>query len=67
MTLLSPIFMDPGISALLFANVRGRGITPRYAMLRAKPDIPITHKPGCPIMTDIPSRGDAIGLASLAA
>ncbi|MDP6342582.1 MAG: putative hydro-lyase [Alphaproteobacteria bacterium] len=45
----------------------GCSITPQYAMLQAKPEIAITHKPGCLLMTDVPSRGDAIDLPSLAA
>jgi uncharacterized protein YcsI (UPF0317 family) len=45
----------------------GCGITPQYAMLQAKPEIAITHKPGCLLITDVPSQGDAISLPSLAA
>ena len=45
----------------------GCGITPQYAMLQAKPEIAITHKPGCLLITDVPSRADAIDLPSLAA
>ncbi len=45
----------------------GCGITPQYAMLQAKPEIAITHKPGCLLMTDVPSRGDAMDLPNLAA
>ncbi|MDP6708483.1 MAG: putative hydro-lyase [Alphaproteobacteria bacterium] len=45
----------------------GCSITPQYAMLQAKPEIAITHKPGCLLLTDVPSRADAIDLPSLAA
>ncbi|MFT5172905.1 MAG: hypothetical protein ACI8W7_001073 [Gammaproteobacteria bacterium] len=38
----------------------GCGITPQYALLQAKPEIAITHKPGCLLITDLPSRADAM-------
>jgi uncharacterized protein YcsI (UPF0317 family) len=35
------------------------GTTPQNAVLQAKPEIIITHKPGCLLVTDVPSRADA--------
>ena len=45
----------------------GCGITPQYSLLQAKPEIAITHKPGCLLIGDVPSRSDAIAIPSLAA
>lgn len=33
----------------------GCGITPQYALLQAKPEIAITHKPGCLLISDLTS------------
>ncbi len=43
----------------------GCGITPQYALLSAKPEIAITHKPGCLLVTDVLSAGDAMNLPGL--
>ncbi len=45
----------------------GCGITPQYSLLAARPDIAITHKPGCLLVGDIASRSDAMELPRLAA
>ncbi len=45
----------------------GCGITPQYSLLQAKPEIAITHKPGCLLVSDVPSRSDATTGAALAA
>lgn len=45
----------------------GCGITPQYALLDAKPEIAITHKPGCLLVGDVPSRSDALSMPQLAA
>lgn len=45
----------------------GCGITPQYALLQARPEIAITHKPGCLLVGDVPSRGDAMEIARLVA
>lgn len=38
----------------------GCGITPQYSLLSAKPDIAITHKPGCLLLSDVLSTTDAL-------
>ena len=45
----------------------GCGITPQYSLLQAKPEIAITHKPGCLLISDVASRSDATTGAALAA
>ena len=35
------------------------GITPQYSLLQARPEIAITHKPGCLLIGDLYSRADA--------
>ncbi len=39
----------------------GCGITPQYSLLQAKPEIAITHKPGCLLISDVPSKADGMG------
>lgn len=43
------------------------GITPQYALLEARPEIAITHKPGCLLVGDVVSNSDAMELPRLAA
>lgn len=40
----------------------GCGITPQYSLLSAKPDIAITHKPGCLLISDVLSTSDALSI-----
>lgn len=44
----------------------GCGITPQYALLQAKPEIAITHKPGCLLISDVPSKSDGTEIPRLA-
>jgi uncharacterized protein YcsI (UPF0317 family) len=45
----------------------GAALTPQYSLLQARPEIAITHKPGCLLIGDVPSRGDAMAMPTLAA
>lgn len=45
----------------------GCGITPQYSLLAARPDVAITHKPGCLLIGDVASRSDAMELPRFAA
>jgi uncharacterized protein YcsI (UPF0317 family) len=42
------------------------GITPQYSLLQARPEIAITHKPGCLLISDVFSRADATEMPGLA-
>lgn len=50
-----PVTIRPGEIPVYWAC----GTTPQSAMLRAKPELALTHKPGCLLITDVPSRADA--------
>ncbi len=66
--LATPLVGDPvEIRSAEICVFWGCGITPQYAMLQARPEIAITHKPGCLLVTDVPSRADALALPGLAA
>lgn len=43
------------------------GITPQYSLLQARPEIAITHKPGCLLISDAFSRADATEMPGVAA
>jgi uncharacterized protein YcsI (UPF0317 family) len=43
----------------------GCGITPQYSLLSAKPEIAITHKPGCLLISDVLSTSDALDLPAV--
>ena len=45
----------------------GCGITPQHALLNAELDLAISHKPGCMLITDVLSSGDAMVVPQLAA
>lgn len=36
------------------------GVTPQDVLLEARPEIAITHKPGCMLISDLPSRSSAL-------
>ena len=42
------------------------GVTPQNVLLAARPEIAITHKPGCMLISDLPSRDDALEIPSAA-
>lgn len=51
-----PVTLRPGEVPVFW----GCGTTPQNALLQAKPEIIVTHKPGCLLITDVPSRADAM-------
>jgi uncharacterized protein YcsI (UPF0317 family) len=56
-----PVTIYPGEIPLFW----GCGITPQYSLLSAKPEIAITHKPGCLLISDVLSTSDALNLPSV--
>jgi len=56
-----PVTIYPGEVPLFW----GCGITPQYSLLSAKPEIAITHKPGCLLISDVLSTSDALNLPSV--
>jgi len=54
-TVGDPVEVRPGEVPVFW----GCGITPQYSLLQARPEIAITHKPGCLLLTDPSSRADA--------
>lgn len=56
-----PVTLRPGELPVFW----GCGITPQYSLLSAKPDIAITHKPGCLLISDVLSTSDALDLPAV--
>jgi uncharacterized protein YcsI (UPF0317 family) len=56
-----PVTIYPGEIPLFW----GCGITPQYSLLSVKPEIAITHKPGCLLISDVVSTSDALNLPSV--
>lgn len=56
-----PVTIRPGELPVFW----GCGITPQYSLLSAKPDIAITHKPGCLLISDVLSTSDAMTMPSV--
>ncbi len=56
-----PVTVRPGELPVFW----GCGITPQYSLLSAKPEIAITHKPGCLLISDVLSTSDAMDLPSV--
>jgi uncharacterized protein YcsI (UPF0317 family) len=57
-----PVTVRPGELPVFW----GCGITPQYSLLSAKPDIAITHKPGCLLISDVLSTSDAMDMPTAA-
>lgn len=53
-----PVDIRPGELPVFW----GCGITPQYSLLSAKPEIAITHKPGCLLVSDVMSASDALSM-----
>lgn len=53
-----PVTVRPGELPVFW----GCGITPQYALMSARPEIAITHKPGCLLISDVLSTSDAMDL-----
>jgi uncharacterized protein YcsI (UPF0317 family) len=53
-----PVTVRPGELPVFW----GCGITPQYSLLSAKPEIAITHKPGCLLISDVLSTSDALDM-----
>lgn len=51
-----PVTVRPGELPVFW----GCGITPQYSLLSARPEIAITHKPGCLLISDVLSASDAM-------
>ena len=56
-----PVTVRPGELPVFW----GCGITPQYALLSARPEIAITHKPGCLLISDVRSTSDAMDLPAV--
>jgi uncharacterized protein YcsI (UPF0317 family) len=56
-----PVTVHPGELPVFW----GCGITPQYSLLSAKPDIAITHKPGCLLISDVLSTSDALSMPAV--
>ncbi|MEM8972562.1 MAG: putative hydro-lyase [Pseudomonadota bacterium] len=56
-----PVTVRPGELPVFW----GCGITPQYSLLSAKPEIAITHKPGCLLISDVLSTSDAMDLPAV--
>ena len=56
-----PVTVRPGELPVFW----GCGITPQYSLLSARPEIAITHKPGCLLISDVRSSSDALDLPAV--
>ncbi|MGI9476107.1 MAG: putative hydro-lyase [Hyphomicrobiaceae bacterium] len=56
-----PVTVRPGELPVFW----GCGITPQYSLLSARPEIAITHKPGCLLVSDVLSTSDAMDLPAV--
>jgi uncharacterized protein YcsI (UPF0317 family) len=56
-----PVTVRPGELPVFW----GCGITPQYSLLSARPEIAITHKPGCLLISDVQSTSDAMDLPAV--